>query len=217
MVWRAERTNAHQTDAAGQQASHGVDLRDGEGLCIVEWREDAREPAGEHRLAASRRARQQDVVATGGGHFERSFGRDLAADVRPTRLAPKQRRLMGRLHGWPAIVAQRSDHVFESARGTNGDTIDHGDFCGVGETADHATQAAVSHHLRDSKDAAHWSDLSGKRQFSKDDPTVERVERNLVLAHENAERDGQIEVRPFFAQVCRREIDDDATIRKRQA
>jgi uncharacterized protein YjbI with pentapeptide repeats len=40
-------------------------------LLIFERRQEPRQPAGQHGFAGSRRARQQQVMATGGGDFKR--------------------------------------------------------------------------------------------------------------------------------------------------
>jgi hypothetical protein len=63
----------------GSPAGDGLDSGHLEGFVGIERREDRREPAGEHRLAGTRRPRQHEVVRTRGRDLERDpRGREAA-------------------------------------------------------------------------------------------------------------------------------------------
>ncbi len=64
-----------------EHAGDGVDLGGLQRLFEAQRREDRRQPLGEHGFAGAGRADHEDVVATGGGDFERALGGMLAADV----------------------------------------------------------------------------------------------------------------------------------------
>ena len=93
VVRRAERRRDDERPAGRQQAGHRVDARDLERLVRRERRQDAGQPAREHRLARSRRAREQEVVTSSGGDLERTPPSLLPADVGEIRVQTTGRRL----------------------------------------------------------------------------------------------------------------------------
>ena len=74
-----------------EQARDRVDARHLERLVGVERRQDARQPAGEHRLAGARRPGEQQVVAAGGRDLERAPRPLLPAHVARGRARPARR------------------------------------------------------------------------------------------------------------------------------
>jgi hypothetical protein len=91
--------------AAGrQQSGHGVHGRHLERLVEGERRQQSRQPPREHGLAGAGRADEQQVVAAGRGHFERSTSERLSLHVRQVGLVERCRLAMWphdgpRLHG----------------------------------------------------------------------------------------------------------------------
>ena len=81
MVRVAERPLAQQP-AAAQPAGDRLDHAQFQRLGRFERRQDAGQPRRQHRLAGAGRADHQQIVAAGGGDFERAFGALLALDVR---------------------------------------------------------------------------------------------------------------------------------------
>ena len=81
-VWWGERNGRSVHQPPGAEARGAVDLGDLERL--VEATSGGRiagQPAGQHRLARSRRADHQQVVAAGRGDLERALGVGVPADV----------------------------------------------------------------------------------------------------------------------------------------
>ena len=77
---RAERPPVGERavfDLAGDRGDH----RDFEQLGRRQRRQDRGQPRRQHRLAGAGRADHQEVVAAGGGDFERALGALLALDV----------------------------------------------------------------------------------------------------------------------------------------
>ena len=81
VVGRAEGPVGDEAFVAIEHAGDGVDLGGLEGFFETQRREDRGQALGEHGLAGAGRADHEDVVAAGGGDFERALGDVLAADV----------------------------------------------------------------------------------------------------------------------------------------
>ena len=80
MMRRAERPPVGQRAVLDLARDRG-DHRHFEQLGGRQRRQDGRQPRGQHRLAGAGRADHQQVVAAGGGDFERALGALLALDV----------------------------------------------------------------------------------------------------------------------------------------
>src|SRR6476659_5920330 len=65
VVRRAERRVADQRVLRINEARDRVNARDLEGLFLLEWRQDPRQAASEHRLADARWTAEQHVVTSG--------------------------------------------------------------------------------------------------------------------------------------------------------
>ena len=78
---RAKRRREDDRAPRRQRAGDGVDARHLERLVPRQRRQDARQPAPEHRLARSRRAGEQHVVLSGGGELERAAAALLPAHL----------------------------------------------------------------------------------------------------------------------------------------
>ena len=101
VVRRAEGAVGDQAAVRVEHAGDGVDLGGLERFFEAQRREDRRQALGQHGLAGAGRADHQDVVAAGGGDFERALGDVLAADVlevvgKVLQLVEKSRRLRSR-------------------------------------------------------------------------------------------------------------------------
>ena len=81
VVRRAERRPYRPAAAPREQARDRVDPRHLERLVAVERRQDARQPAREHRLAGSGRPGEQQIVPAGRRDLQRAARSLLAADV----------------------------------------------------------------------------------------------------------------------------------------
>ena len=81
VVGRAEGAVRDQAAVGVEHAGDGVDLGGFERFFEAQRRQDGRQALGEHGFAGAGRADHEDVVAAGGGDFERALGDVLAADV----------------------------------------------------------------------------------------------------------------------------------------
>ena len=82
---RAERPAIGQR-AAGEHAGDRMDHRDFEQFARAKRRQDRGQALRQHRFAGAGRSAHQQIVAAGGGDFERALGAFLALDVAEVRL-----------------------------------------------------------------------------------------------------------------------------------
>ena len=88
VVRRAEHPPGDQRLTGGEQTEDRVDLGDFEGFLEGLRRQDRRNAAGQHGLAAAGRSDHQDVVPTGRGDFESPLDMPLAAHFGEINLIP---------------------------------------------------------------------------------------------------------------------------------
>jgi hypothetical protein len=101
MVWRAERTHAHQAGRGVQHAGHAVNFCSLQRFFKRERRKNAGDALGQHGLAGAGRPDHEDVVPAGAGNFQRALGRKLSAhflEVRRANLVGLTQHL-GCIHG----------------------------------------------------------------------------------------------------------------------
>ena len=94
---------------------------------------------------------------------------------------------------------------------------DHGGFGGIFRRNQHAGFAVRPRAQGDRQNALARAHRAGQRQFADDDKIVELVGFDLFAGGQHAERDGQIEARPFLFHVGGREIDGRAAHREFEA
>ena len=171
-------------------------------------RQNAGQARGQHRLAGARRADHQQVVAAGCGELEGALGGFLPLDVAQVGIVRgrRQRRRPGRRLKLRAleVIDERQQvgrrHDFAAAGpgglGTVGRRADQAALAGVG--ADGGRQ-----HARDRYQRAVEAELAER------DVGREIVRRQHLHGHQQAERDGEIEVAALLLHVRRREVHGD--------
>lgn len=82
MMRRAKRSRGDDAAAVAEQSGDAVDFGDFERLIVAHRRKDRGQTPRQHRLAATGRPDQQQIVAAGRRDFERTFGLPLSAHVR---------------------------------------------------------------------------------------------------------------------------------------
>ncbi len=92
VVRRLQRCAADQPGRLAQRAGHRVHRADLERGGVVERRQQAGQPLGEHRLARAGRALQEHVVPARGRDLDGALGERLPRDVAQVRAASSRRR-----------------------------------------------------------------------------------------------------------------------------
>ena len=213
---RAERPPVGQRaalDLAGDRGDH----RDFEQLGRRERRQDRRQPRRQHRLAGAGRPDHQQIVAAGGGDFERALGALLALDVGEVerrRLRPRAILGCGRdstcvpwkwLASWMSEAAATISisGLAQAASGPHAAGQIRPSPRALAPIAAGSTPATA-------RDRAVEAELAQHREAR------QRVVRDRADRRHQPERDRQVVVAAFLGQVGGREIDGDAARRQRQ-
>jgi hypothetical protein len=170
-----------------------------------------------HRLAGAGRPDHEQVVAAGGGDFERALGALLALDVLEVdqcRVGLADLRLRAGEHLRAAHVIGELDQ-----RGGGDDLHLRARPGGLRTASGWADQAFAARigadrrrqHARDRGDRAVESELAQHGEAR------ERIRRNGADRRHQAERDGEIVMAPFLRQIRGREVDGDAARRQGEA
>ena len=92
-----------------------------------------------------------------------------------------------------------------------------GGFGGIFRRNEHADFAVRPRAKGDGQNALARAHRAGQREFADDDEIVELIGFDLFAGGQHAQRNGQIETRPFLFHVGGREIDGRAAHRKFEA
>ena len=92
-----------------------------------------------------------------------------------------------------------------------------GGFGGIFRRHQHADLAVGPRAQGDRQNAFARPHRAGQREFADDDEIVELIGFDLFAGGQHAERDGQVEARPFLFHVGGREVDGRAAHRKFEA
>ena len=211
VVRRAKRWTAHEPPVGQGQTGRGVDARNLDRLPVVEERQQAGEPAGEHRLARARRAHHQEVVAAGCRDLERLSGKGLAAHF--AQVGQRDRvgcRCGGGLHRPGTEVAERGDHF---AQGAGAKNLAAPHDAGLVE-ARHGDDDGRALECPDERERPrNRSDRAVEAELADECVIVEPCRRQLVGGRQDADGDCEIETRTGFGQTGRREVDGETTLR----
>ena len=204
VVRRAERPPVGQRpalDLAGDRGDHG----DFQKLGRRQWRQDRRQPRRQHRFAGAGRADHQQIVAAGGGDFERPFGAFLAFDfgkVERRAVHFEDFRLRPRQH----LRALEMVGELNERRGS--DDLDFGARPGRFRPAGRRAHQALAARIGPDgggQDAGHGRDRTVEPEFAQHRETGQRIVRNGADRRHQAQRDRQIIVATFLGQIGRRQ------------
>ena len=221
MVWCGARNGrrAEQSRARRQQAGDRVDRRHLERFVERQRRQNARQPARQHRLARAGRADEQQVVAAGRGDLERPPRQRLPAHVGQVDVAVRARRHVaaGSAAG-PARRALGCSARTASASDAHGQHAQAGDDGGFRCVARGSSSARVPSRRGRDGDRQHAARRAGscRRATARRARSTSRMSRRATtpVRREDAERDRQIERRARLAHVGRRQIHRDAMRRE---
>jgi hypothetical protein len=188
VVRGAEGRLVHDPAARSEEPGHRVDARHLESFLPRQGREDAGQASREHRLARSGRAREEEVVATGCGHLERTSGALLAAHVPEIWMRPPQERwtLDDRSRGEaPPEILPRLDkmmhgHGYDACKGCLPSRL---------HRADEAIQPGPASRLRGNEDTWNGTESPVQRELAHCRVLGEPLRRYLARRREHGERD----------------------------
>src|SRR5579883_860882 len=211
VVWTAERSRAEKRFAGSQLAHSRVDACCFETFVGRKWRQDSGQPASEHRLARSWRAKHQHIVCAAGGNHECSLRELLSAYLRKVDGVLVQ---LLHLVGWwgdrvdGCEARDDSDGFGQRADAEDFDFANHCGFAGVRCGDDELCESACACFHCHRQRPEYRADIAVEGQFPHDGKRFKLVGSDLPHRDEQAQRDGQVECSRVFTQVGRSEIDD---------
>ena len=215
VVRRAERACLDEASAA-QQPGDGVHLGGLEGFVEVHRREDARHASGEHRLARAGRPDEEHGAPRRGLEARRAW-----AWPRTSRMSGAEPRAgRARRRGVGVHAALARNRLAEVSAGVHAEALHDGGLGGVLGRDDEGGGAAVPRADGEGEHAADGPEGGVERELSEERDLFEALARGLrelLAGGEDAERDGQVEVRAVLAEVGGREVERDASHRPRDA
>ena len=111
VVRRAQRRPGDESTGGVEDAGHGVQGGDGDGIGLLQGRQDGGEPLSEHGLTRPRRPHHDEVMSPGGGDLEGLAGLGLPDDVGQVRqLGIPRRGRGGIVCGGLGNLLQRGGH-----------------------------------------------------------------------------------------------------------
>ncbi len=212
VVRRAKRRVGDQRPFGRDEAGDGMDTRHLERLGRLEGGQDARESTGEHRLARSRRPREEEIVPSCCGDLERAPRAFVTAHLGKIR-QPALGRCSVSLLPVELRLAAQVGHRFREV--PHRDRLDAGERCFGGRVG--GTQQLVDRRarraLRDREDPADpaqppvEAELADRRMLRKP------LGRDLPGRRQDCECDRQVEPGAFLPELRRREIHGNAPVR----
>ena len=210
---RADRPLGDEAGVFRQETRNRVDPGHLEGFRVRQRRQDAAQTAREHGFAAAGTSPQQKVVAAGGGELERLFRQGLSAHIGEVCIVVLYgSRRFGRPLGNPierALAAKEPHRLREMVDREHVDAADERRLARVRAREQDRALARLRRRHRARERAANPPDRAVERQLAEQAHLAESFLRDPAVCGEHAERDREIEARPGFAEMGRREVDRD--------
>ncbi len=216
VVRGAEGAGAIQR-AFGDHPGHGLHHRGLEQFRRGEGRQDAWQPLGQHRLAGTRRADEQQVVTPGGGDLEGAFGVLLALDVAQVGTGRILDDIAGpwRAHHLGAAeMVDQADQRFGSQDGRA--LAGPGRFRPAGLRDDDAHAHGRGGHGGGQR-PGHRHDGAVEAELADRRPGLQAVMGNDPQQAHDGQGDGQVVVTALLGQVGGGQVDHDPPGRQGQA
>jgi len=125
----------------------------------------------------------------------------VAAGLREERVAVDDAGLQRQVAG------QQADGVGQRADAVDLDALDHGRLLGVLARHNHATDVVAGGQQRHRQGPADRADAAVERQLTRDDVVGDGLAAQLVVAHQQPQRNRQVERRPLLLDVGGGEVD----------
>jgi hypothetical protein len=192
-----------------------VDARHLESLRPRQRRKDPWKPAGEHRLAGSGRAQQQEVVRAGGRDLERTPRPLLTSQVREVGCGGAvDRGLVDRLEA--RCVDPPAEVLDDLVEMRHGDGLDPGQS-GLGRRlgcTDESQQPCATRAFRDGQRPRDRADPPIQSQLADGGVLSQPLGRKLPRRGQHRKRDREVEARAFLPERGRCEVDGDALVQR---
>ncbi len=160
-------------------------------------------------------------MTAGRGDLESALDDGLAGDVGEVGVAlvgvVEQRAGVGLRRRVTRSVGERADRVTQRRHRRHADVGHERRLGGVGLRYDHTTHTAAAQALDDGQHAADRAHRPVERELAERRYLLPAVAARLARRQQERECDGQVEARPLFAQVGRRQVDRDAPRRELEA
>jgi hypothetical protein len=179
-------------------------------------RQQARQALGQHRLARTRRAAEEEVVTPGGGDLQRPLGVFLTFDVAQVEAGFRLQYRTGRRLAHHLRASEMVHQRDQRARREDGRIARPGRFRTAGFGTDEA-KAPAARGDGGGQGPGHRHDTPVQGQLADRAPAVQAVRRDDAHGAHDGERDRQVVVAAFLGQVGGGEVHDDALARHGQA
>ena len=200
-------------DQPGHRPDHGGLQQ----LARRQRRQQARQTLGQHRLARTRRADEQQIVSACRRDLERALGAFLTAHLVQVGHGPVRFQRAGPGRAQHLTALEMIDQPDERARRQHRHLgPGPGGLGTIGLGTDQPQPHAVGGHRR-RQGPADRHNPPVQTQFTQRGPAVQRIGRDHPHGGQQGKRDRQVEMAAFLGQVGGRQIGDDAPRRQGQA
>ena len=218
MMRRPKRTSGNQGHVLGQQADDGIDFGCFECLGKAEIGQDGGKAAGQHRLARSWRAFEQDIMATGGSDLKRPFHMFLSLNLIKIDLMDSgPGKGGGRVQMKRGAVdnpGQKFNGLMQGGDRYHLNPIDHRRLHLIGIRNNDPFHPQIPGGKRYRQDTPHRPNSAVKGQFTQNPVLVQLVALQGPGGRQDAQGHGQIEPGPALFYIRRCQINGYPPIRK---
>ncbi|GAO74197.1 uncharacterized protein MrH_0503 [Meiothermus ruber H328] len=205
VVGAAEGRGSDQT--AQEPSSSGMNTGDLERLLVLQGWEQPHHALGQHGLARAGGTGHEQVVGAGCGNFQGPLGLGLALHVQQVEGCFSRFRLRAGTGGGQVFLAlQEAHHLGQVGRPKHLHPLDEGGLLGRGLGHQESVALLVGPQ-RQVHRAGHRAQLTVQAQLTRRRKALQGLERNDPLRTEQPQRDGQVVVGAFFAQLGRGQVD----------
>lgn len=193
---------------------------------VVERRKDPGQPSGQHRLAASWRAAEEQVVSTGRRDLDRPDRHRLSHHPGKPVVPVDGRRhdtvLSTRSRHLHAPIGHEIDDLDEMPDPEDRDTGHHGSLGDVVDSHDDAVETEPACEHRHGDGTSYGSDRSVERELTTHQPGVQTATpvmfgTDLSTAGQRRHRDRKVVDRALLPPVGRRKVDRQTALRPGEA
>lgn len=197
----------------------GVDGEDFQGLLEGRRGHDRGDAFCDHAFTRARRTDHKEIVTASDGDLDGAAHGVLALDIGEVAESVMRGRGGGEGRGEGEIegAGEETRGLVEGGDGVHGEAFDEGGLGGGLGRQEDALFAQAAGEAGEGEGAAHGAGGAGEAQLAGDHPVVEAGGGDLAGGDEDAEGDGEVVERAFFAQVAGGEVYGGARTRHGEA